>query len=522
MSKGALAFDQSESVVDIPSWECLDSLATNVFYATADFKIQFVNKSAHETLNEIGDVFYKSFNITPNQILGTSIDAFHKNPAHQRKILNNPASFPIVSEIHFGGLILDLNINRITNAKGETEGFVVNWEEVTAAKNNEAEMVKTKQMVDMAPINLMMATTDGIITYLNEKSLETLRSIEHLLPIKASQVLGANFDIFHRNPSHQRNLISNPSNFPFRSTISLGTEKLDLNMAAVFDANNNYIGPMVTWEVVTQKMIVIEELTVNANSLSSAGEELLTLASTMAANAEETSAQSNTAGTASEEVSSGIQSVAASMEEMSASIKEITKSTNESSKRSNEAMSMASDANRIVQALGESSMDIGNVIKVITSIAQQTNLLALNATIEAARAGEAGKGFAVVANEVKELAKQTATATEDISKKIEAIQEDSQSAVSSIKTITDAIDELNAIASNIATSVEEQAATTSEVTRIVQESATGVEQITQNIGQVSTAASETGKGANQTQESARNLHAIAQALNDLVEKFSKE
>ena len=181
---------------------------------------------------------------------------------------------------------------------------------------------------------------------------------------------------------------------------------------------------------------------------------------------------------------------------------------------------MAQDANSIVQALGESSMDIGNVIKVITSIAQQTNLLALNATIEAARAGEAGKGFAVVANEVKELAKQTATATEDISKKIEAIQEDSQSAVGSIKTITDAIDELNAIASNIATSVEEQAATTSEVTRIVQESATGVEQITQNIGQVSTAASELEKGANQTNDSARNLNEVAQKLTDLVNTFS--
>lgn len=522
MSKGALAFEQTDSVAEIPAWDCLNSLATNVFYATADFKIQFVNKRAHETLNEIGDVFSASFNVRPEDIIGMSIDTFHKNPAHQRKVLANPSSFPINSEIMFGGLILDLNINRITDAKGQTEGYVVNWEEVTEAKRTEQEMIKTQQMVDMAPINLMMADIDGTITYINNKSEETLRTIEHLLPIKASQVQGAKMDIFHRNPAHQKNIISNPANLPYRSTITLDTEKLDLNIAAVYDNNNNYIGPMVTWEVVTAKMVVIEELGTSATQLGSAGEELLTLASTMAANAEETSAQSNTAGTASEEVSAGIQSVAASMEEMSASIKEITKSTNESSKRSNEAMSMASDANRIVQALGESSMDIGNVIKVITSIAQQTNLLALNATIEAARAGEAGKGFAVVANEVKELAKQTATATEDISKKIEAIQEDSQSAVGSIKTITDAIDELNAIASNIATSVEEQAATTSEVTRIVQESATGVEQITQNISQVSTAASETGKGANQTQDSARDLHSIAQKLNDLVDKFTKE
>jgi methyl-accepting chemotaxis protein len=504
MSKGALAFEKQE-VSEIPSWECLNSLATNVFYAGPDFKIQFVNQKSKDTLNTIG----------------MSIDSFHKNPAHQRGVLSNPANFPVMTEIEFGGLVLDLNVNRIADGTGTTVGYVVNWEEITEAKKNEAEVVKIQQMVDMAPVNIMMADLNGNITYLNNTSLTTLRSIQHLLPVKVDQILNNSFDVFHKNPSHQQNLIKNPTNFPYQAEIGLGEEKLSLNVVGVYDKGGEYIGPMVTWEVITAKKHLIEELTQTATTLSASGEELLTLSSTMAANAEETSAQSNTAGTASEEVSAGIQSVAASMEEMSASIKEITKSTNESSKRSNEAMSMAQDANTIVQALGESSMDIGNVIKVITSIAQQTNLLALNATIEAARAGEAGKGFAVVANEVKELAKQTATATEDISKKIENIQEDSQSAVGSIKTITDAIDELNAIASNIATSVEEQAATTSEVTRIVQESATGVEQITQNIGQVSTAASETGKGANQTNESAQNLNTVAQKLTDLVNTFSK-
>lgn len=521
MSRGALAFEQKQEVADVPTWECLDNLATNVFYAGADFKIQFVNKKAKETLNTIGDIFYNTFKVRPDEIHGLSIDTFHKNPAHQRNVLSNPANFPVMTAIEFGGLILDLNVNMIKDDSGATTGFVVNWEEVTEAKKNENEVVKIQQMVDMAPVNIMMCDLNGTITYLNQTSVNTLRSIEHLLPIKVDQILGHTFDVFHKNPSHQQNLIKNSSNFPYKAQIEVGPEKLDLNVAAVYDKAGTYIGPMVTWEVITQKVLLVDELTQTASHLSASGEELLTLSSTMAANAEETSAQSNTAGTASEEVSAGIQSVAASMEEMSASIKEITKSTNESSKRSNEAMSMAADANRIVQALGESSTDIGNVIKVITSIAQQTNLLALNATIEAARAGEAGKGFAVVANEVKELAKQTATATEDISKKIENIQEDTHSAVGSIKTITDAIDELNAIASNIATSVEEQAATTSEVTRIVQESATGVEQITQNIGQVATAASETGKGANQTQESARNLNEVAQKLADVVNTFSK-
>ncbi|MFZ9001898.1 MAG: methyl-accepting chemotaxis protein, partial [Bacteriovoracaceae bacterium] len=150
---------------------------------------------------------------------------------------------------------------------------------------------------------------------------------------------------------------------------------------------------------------------------------------------------------------------------------------------------------------------------------QQTNLLALNATIEAARAGDAGKGFAVVANEVKELAKQTARATNDITQKIENIQGDSVSAVQAIQDITDAIDKVNQYASNIAASVEEQAATTNEVTRIVNDSAEGVNQITENITQVSIAAENTGKDAMTTQQSAKVLGVMADKIKGYIQKI---
>jgi methyl-accepting chemotaxis protein len=179
-------------------------------------------------------------------------------------------------------------------------------------------------------------------------------------------------------------------------------------------------------------------------------------------------------------------------------------------------MRLANNTNQIINKLGESSMDIGNVIKVISSIAQQTNLLALNATIEAARAGEAGKGFAVVANEVKELAKQTATATSDITKKIETIQNDSKSAVSAISEITQAIEKVNGYTSNIAASVEEQAATTNEVTRIVSEAALGVRQINENISQVSAAAASTGEDASASQDAAKIVGKIASELSNYV------
>ena len=169
--------------------------------------------------------------------------------------------------------------------------------------------------------------------------------------------------------------------------------------------------------------------------------------------------------------------------------------------------------------LDKSSIDIGDIIKVISSIAQQTNLLALNATIEAARAGEAGKGFAVVANEVKELAKQTAKATSDITQKIEAIQNDSKEAMGAIVEIGGAIDNINGHAANIASSVEEQAATTNEVSRIVVESAEGVKQISENIGQVSQAATMTGKDAINALEASKDLKGIVESLNALIKEI---
>jgi methyl-accepting chemotaxis protein len=264
---------------------------------------------------------------------------------------------------------------------------------------------------------------------------------------------------------------------------------------------------------------VIQAIATTAGQVTTASDELNTTSQQITANSEETSAQANVVSKAAQQVTQNLQTVAAGAEQMGTSIKEIAKNATEAAKVATSAVRVAETTTATVSKLGDSSAEIGQVIKVITSIAQQTNLLALNATIEAARAGEAGKGFAVVANEVKELAKETAKATEDISRKIEAIQTDTKAAVDAISTISAVINQINDISSTIATAVEEQNATTTEMSRNVGEAAHGSGEITQNIAGVADASQSTSRGATDTLKAVQQLVEMSAQLRGLVGQF---
>ncbi|WP_263731519.1 methyl-accepting chemotaxis protein [Cellulomonas sp. SG140] len=237
---------------------------------------------------------------------------------------------------------------------------------------------------------------------------------------------------------------------------------------------------------------------VGSSGLAAGAEELTVAAAEIHSSATETAERSEVLAAAAEQVSSNVRTVAAATEEMSASIREIAQSTSTAVGIAAGAVSTARTANSTVARLGSSSTEIGNVVKLITSIAEQTNLLALNATIEAARAGEAGKGFAVVAGEVKDLARETAQATEDIGRRIEAIQADSQAAADAIAEVTGVIERINETQQTIATAVEEQTATTNEISRNISEAAQGADGIAESISAVAKAAAAAREGVGQT------------------------
>jgi methyl-accepting chemotaxis protein len=446
----------------------LASLQANILVADATFTVVYVNERALETLHSIEDEIRKAFGVDVDEIVGSSVFRFHKDKRRVERILRNPASLPHEVEFALGPVSVLARINGIFGTTHELLGYVVNWEDVTERRRLEVEQSRFAAMSERErrQTEELRVKVESILEGVNAASHGDLT---REVAVKGSDAIGQ---------------------------MGEGLAKFFANLRGN-----------------------VANIAQTAQALANSSRQLTAVSQQMAANAEETAMQASVASAAAEEVSKNVAMVSTSAEQMGASIKEIAKNANEAAKVATAAVKVTLRTNATVAKLGESSAEIGNVIKVITSIAQQTNLLALNATIEAARAGEAGKGFAVVANEVKELAKQTAKATEDISRKIEAIQADTKGAVEAIAQISTIINQINDIQNTIASAVEEQTATTGEIGRNVSEAARGSNEIAQNITGVAHAARSTTEGASNTENSANELSRIALDLQKLVSQF---
>lgn len=453
-----------------------------------DFKIDYIND---ETLKELGKVEH----LLPckvSELLGKSIDIFHKVPSHQRNILSNPANLPHQATIPLGEEFLDLSVTALHDTRGSYLGPMLTWSVVTDRVNKERDTERLMRMLDDMPVNVMMADKDTFeVTYANKTSIDTLTTLEHLLPIKAKDLVGQCIDIFHKDPSHQRRLLADPNNLPWETNIVLGDDTLSLRVTRLDDADGNYVAPLLTWSVITDQIKMADNVGEVTVSVSSAATELDTNSVSMASATEETEAQAS--------------AVASASEQLSTSVSEISQQVTKSAEIADAAVREARRSSESIDALAEGANKIGDVVTLIQDIASQTNLLALNATIEAARAGEAGKGFAVVASEVKTLANQTAKATEDIAQQVASIQQNVSDSVEAIGSITTTIEQMDEITTAVSAAVEEQGVSTQEVN--------------QNIQGVLTAAQETGNLASQVREAANELSQQSETMSGHVAQF---
>ena len=493
-----------------------------------DFVVTFVNKATRQLFSQHAAVLkrlWPSFDV--NDIVGTCIDQFHKNPQHQRTLLADPSRLPFVTDIQVGPLTMALRVTAVYDSRGEYVGNTLEWKDVTEERKQEKRDADYRGQI--AAISRSQAVIefhlDGTILTANENfqatmgyRLEEIQGQHHRMFVEPS---------YANSPEYQDmwNRLGRGEYFNEEvKQIAKGGKEVWIQASynAILDPEGKPFKVVKYASDVTAEVQAREEMkrvltTVNESSvvLSSSAEELSAVSDQMTTSAEEVLNQANSVTADSEHVSKHVQTVSTGIDEMNSAIREIARNACDSSRVADEAVSSAQSASETVTRLGEGSQEIGQVVKVIASIAERTNMLALNATIEAAKAGEAGKGFAVVANEVKELAKQTAQATEDISLQIQTIQKDTSNAMDSIKQVDDVISQINDMSNTIASAVEEQTATTSEIGRNVREAADKSLSITESIKAVALNAKATTDAAVNCQEAASDLARMATELQQI-------
>jgi methyl-accepting chemotaxis protein len=433
--------------------------------ADLDFKIIYANKTMTHTYGQLrAELGRKWPGFSAETLIGIPLETLHPEPSRQRTVLEH-LSGAHQEEVVFGNHTVHMVLSPALDDRGKRIGIVMEWTDLTEKLAQEHEIAQAHER-ELEQAQLLQNKVD---TLLGVVKAAAAGDLSQRVPVKGKDAIGQ---------------------------MGEGLEQLLEALRASLGGIHHH-----------------------AQTLAGSAAQLTSVSGQLNSSAQITAQQADSVSAAAGQVSGNIDTVATAAEEMTASIREIAQHTAEAARIAAAAVTQAGVANNTVRKLGDSSASIGQVVKVITTIAEQTNLLALNATIEAARAGEAGKGFAVVANEVKELAKETAKATDEIGQKIGTIQSDTQEAVTAIETIGQIIGQINGLQTTVAGAVEEQTATTNEISRSVSQAAQSSGQITTGIGEVAEGAQSTLGGMEEVQNAAEKLAQMAAELQQLVGRF---
>ena len=532
-----------------------------------DFNVTYMNEATKKIFTDNLEVFQEAFpGFDANAVLGSCIDGFHKNPAHQRQLLSDPNNCPYQTDIQVGPLSFSLMVNAMMDLDGKHIGNSLEWQDVTENRRKATEVARLQTCTDGASTPIIMIDRDFVINYANQSTVDLLskyeRELRQLFPsFSVSQVIGTCIDIFHANPAHQRRLLEDTSIFPYVTEIVVGPLIFAITVNAIHDDQGNYIGNSLEWSDITGQKAAqsqIESLITDATNgklderltasefegfLKDIGEGINNLldvvvepiqASTAVLKGMEKGdltlkmdgeyagefavmrdAVHNTLGNLTQMVAQiressdamlngaaqiregntnlnqRTQQQASALEECAATVEELTATVKQNAENSGRASELAGEARELAEKGGEvvgtaveamaeinsSSKKIADIIGVIDEIAFQTNLLALNAAVEAARAGEQGRGFAVVATEVRNLAQRSAAAA----KEIKALINDS---VEKVAEGTRLVDQSGNTLAEIVTGVKKTSEIIAEIAAASEEQASGIEQVGKAITQM--------------------------------------